>query len=85
VDEGDHFFSVRKRSVRKTHPHAAEADGGDFKIAFSKFAFLHCFSFYECDKAPKLDVCRVSEYAKPGLVHANMAAWAMRTQLCDAI
>src|SRR6266404_2022294 len=30
----------------ETHPHAAESDRRYFQIAFSKFAFLHCFSFW---------------------------------------
>src|ERR1700683_3020122 len=47
VDERDHFFSVGKWSERKAHSHAAEADGGDFKIAFSEFAFLHGFFLNE--------------------------------------
>jgi hypothetical protein len=25
--------------------HTAKSDGGDFQVAFSKFALLHCFSF----------------------------------------
>ena len=41
-DQRDHFLLVRRRAIAKAHPHAAKPDGGNFQIAFSKFAFLHC-------------------------------------------
>src|SRR5208282_4289212 len=46
VEEGDHFLLVLRRTVRKTHSHAAQAEGRDFQAAFSKFALLHCRSVF---------------------------------------
>ena len=40
-----HLPLVLWRAVGKAHAHAAEAQGGDFQAALSKFAFLHRCSF----------------------------------------
>ena len=39
------LFGSRYWAVAFAHPHAAQADGRDFQVASSKFAFLHRFSF----------------------------------------
>src|SRR5580704_1926366 len=39
-----HFLLVFRWAIGKAHSHAAEPDGRNFQIAFSKFALLHCFS-----------------------------------------
>src|ERR1019366_5145673 len=44
MEQSCHLLLVLGRTVRKAHSHATEADGRDFQIAFSKCAFLHCFS-----------------------------------------
>src|SRR5271166_2146726 len=41
----NHFLFVPRRTVAKTHSHAAEPKGRNFQVAFSKFALLHYFSF----------------------------------------
>jgi hypothetical protein len=41
----DSLLLIYGWAVTKAPSHAAEADGRDFQIAFSKFALLHCFSF----------------------------------------
>ena len=41
-EQGDHLLLVFGRAVGKTHSHAAQSEGGNFQIAFSQFAFLHC-------------------------------------------
>ena len=46
TDDGDHFLFVPGRAVAKAHAHAAEAKGRDFEITVTKFAFLHCLSFF---------------------------------------
>ena len=44
MEKRDHLLLVSRRTIRHAHSHAAEPEGRDFQIAFSKFAFLHCFS-----------------------------------------
>jgi hypothetical protein len=44
TNQFDHLALVACRAISRTHAHAAEADGGDFQIAYSQFAFLHSFS-----------------------------------------
>src|SRR5438874_9021388 len=46
VQQRNHLLLVFRRPVGPTHSHATESDGGNLKIAFSKFAFSHCFSLY---------------------------------------
>src|SRR2546427_53315 len=45
AQESSHLLLVLGRAVRKAHAHAAQPEGGNFQVAISKFAFLHCFSF----------------------------------------
>jgi hypothetical protein len=40
MEEREHLLFVFGRTVRPTHSHAAEADGGDFEIV-AEFALLH--------------------------------------------
>ena len=41
-----HLLLVFGRAVGKAHSHAAEPDGRDFQIAFSKFALLHLLNSF---------------------------------------
>ena len=41
AEKRDHLLLVFGRTVGKAHSHAAEPEGRDFQIAFSKFALLH--------------------------------------------
>ncbi len=41
ADERNAFLFANGLTEAETHTHAAEADGGDFQVAFTKFAFLH--------------------------------------------
>jgi hypothetical protein len=43
ANQRNHFCFFGRRAVAEAHAHAAEAESGDFEIAFAKFAFLHCF------------------------------------------
>src|SRR6266849_9231725 len=45
---------LSSRAVAKAHSHAAEPDGRYLQIAFSKSAFLHCFSFRTVSLIPRL-------------------------------
>src|SRR5439155_3248125 len=40
-----HLCFVCGRAIAKTHSHTAQSNSGDFQVAFSKFALLHCSSF----------------------------------------
>src|SRR5207245_5813871 len=42
-DERDHLLLVCRRTVAKTHRHAAQPESRRFQVALSKFAFLHCY------------------------------------------
>ena len=41
ADQRDHLLLVHRRAIAEAHAHAAEAEGRDFQIAVSEFAFLH--------------------------------------------
>jgi len=43
-DQRDHFIFFTGRTIGETHTHAAQADGRNFQVAFSKFARLHFVS-----------------------------------------
>jgi hypothetical protein len=36
-----HLFHILRRPVRKTHPHAAKAEGRNFQVALSECAILY--------------------------------------------
>ncbi len=42
-EQRDHLLLVLGRTVGKAHAHAAQAEGRDFQVALSEFAFLHWF------------------------------------------
>ncbi len=48
ANQRDHLLLVFRRAVAKAHPHAAEPDGRDFQVAFSKFALLALFLLRGC-------------------------------------
>jgi len=45
ADECDAFLLAHGRTEAEAEPHAAEAERGNFEIAFTEFAFLHRVSF----------------------------------------
>jgi len=42
VEKCGHLLSIFRGAIRPAHTHAAEADGGNFQVAFPQLAFLHC-------------------------------------------
>src|SRR5882724_3786816 len=59
--------SINGGTEAETEAHAAEAESGNFQVAFSEFAFLHGFSFDVSRRLPSLDWPRL-----------NMVPWLWR-------
>ena len=50
ADQRDTLVLTERSGIAEVQPHAAEADGRDFQITFSKFA---CFHFFDVLMAPE--------------------------------
>src|SRR5208283_1057086 len=76
ADQGDHLAALMRRAVAEAHAHAAEAEGGDLKVAVAESALLHGGAFQFVPRYWASVTCSSQSTALPSSC-SWMAMWVM--------